>query len=218
MADTEGEVVCATAPICLSDRWRAATPDLRYAGVRGVMRKQVLATAQQLGIEIGERVIRPEDIASASELFLTNAVRGVRPVILSSLAAGRSDRSHGNYCAPWSRFDETKRPRCVECRFALAGRGSCRDLSGHTILAARADRRAQRCDTFYEVSQGAPLNLVLRDLQKRGLLEYPRGLSMWLRITQPGYKLKAGEYELRSGMTPIDIAELLNSGASCCIV
>jgi len=66
--------------------------------------------------------------------------------------------------------------------------------------------------TLYEVSQGAPLNLVLRDLQKRGLLEYPRGLSMWLRITQPGYKLKAGEYELRSGMTPIDIAELLNSG------
>jgi len=82
MADTEGEVVCATASnLFLVIDGVLATPDLRYAGVRGVMRKQVLATAQQLGIEIGERVIRPEDIASASELFLTNAVRGVRPVI-----------------------------------------------------------------------------------------------------------------------------------------
>jgi UPF0755 protein len=66
--------------------------------------------------------------------------------------------------------------------------------------------------TVYEVSQGAALNSVLRDLDNRGLIKHPRELSLWLRYSRPGYKLKAGEYELKPGMTPVELIELLNSG------
>jgi len=66
--------------------------------------------------------------------------------------------------------------------------------------------------TIYEVPQGAPLNVVLHNLQKRNLIEHPRALSLWLRFLRPGYNLKAGEYELQAGMTPIEVVENLNSG------
>lgn len=66
--------------------------------------------------------------------------------------------------------------------------------------------------TVYEVPQGAALNGVLRDLEKKGLIKYPRELSFWLRYSRPGYTLKAGEYELKPGMTPVELIELLNSG------
>ena len=66
--------------------------------------------------------------------------------------------------------------------------------------------------TVYEVQQGAALNSVMRDLEKRGLMKHPRELSAWLRIMRPGYQLKAGEYELKAGLTPVELIELLNSG------
>ena len=82
MLDTEGELVCATASNVFIGRHDALfTPDLRYCGVRGVMRSQVLRAAVDLGITIGEEPLWPRDLQEATEVFVTNAVRGVRPVI-----------------------------------------------------------------------------------------------------------------------------------------
>jgi UPF0755 protein len=64
----------------------------------------------------------------------------------------------------------------------------------------------------YEVPRGSALITVLNDLKKRDLIEHPRELSVWMRYMRPGFKLKAGEYELRPGMSPIDIVDLFNSG------
>jgi UPF0755 protein len=66
--------------------------------------------------------------------------------------------------------------------------------------------------TLYEVAQGASLNGVLRDLEKRGFMKHPRELSWWLRLTRPDYQLKAGEYELTPGLTPVALIDLLDSG------
>lgn len=66
--------------------------------------------------------------------------------------------------------------------------------------------------TIYEVPQGAALNAVLNDLHMRGLIQHPRELSIWLRYTRPSYRLKAGEYELHPGSSPLELVELLNSG------
>jgi 4-amino-4-deoxychorismate lyase len=81
MLDTEGEVVCGTASnlfIVTGDI--LSTPDLRFSGVRGVMRLQVLKAARRLGIEVMERSLWPDDVESADEIFVTNAVRGIRSV------------------------------------------------------------------------------------------------------------------------------------------
>jgi 4-amino-4-deoxychorismate lyase len=82
MLDTEGELVSATASNVFIVRERALhTPDLRFCGIRGVMRAQVLRVAHELGMHTIEEPLWPHDLAGASEVFVTNAVRGIRPVV-----------------------------------------------------------------------------------------------------------------------------------------
>lgn len=82
MLDTEGEVVCATAAnLFIVSEGVLVTPDLRFSGVRGVMRGQVLAAARSLKIDVDERSVWPDELPAASEVFVTNAVRGIRSVV-----------------------------------------------------------------------------------------------------------------------------------------
>jgi 4-amino-4-deoxychorismate lyase len=79
MMDTEGELVCATAGNVFAVRDGALiTPDLRFCGIRGVVRSQVIKAALTLGIAISEEPLWPHDLETASEIFITNAVRGIR--------------------------------------------------------------------------------------------------------------------------------------------
>lgn len=59
---------------------RVLTPALGRCGVEGVMRATVLELARRAGIacEVGE--LAAQDLAAAQELFLTNALIGIRPV------------------------------------------------------------------------------------------------------------------------------------------
>ena len=56
------------------------TPRVDRCGVAGVMRAVVLAAATAAGIKTEERVLDAQDLAHAQELFLTNALTGIRPV------------------------------------------------------------------------------------------------------------------------------------------
>jgi 4-amino-4-deoxychorismate lyase len=79
MMDTEGELVCATSGNVFAVRdGTLLTPDLRFCGVRGVMRAQVLKAAGQLNIPVVQEPLWPDDLESTSEVFITNAVRGIR--------------------------------------------------------------------------------------------------------------------------------------------
>ena len=79
MLDTEGEVVCATSANVFAVRDGALiTPDLRFCGVHGVMRAQVLKAAVKLRLAVSEEPLWPHDLVTASEVFITNAVRGIR--------------------------------------------------------------------------------------------------------------------------------------------
>jgi 4-amino-4-deoxychorismate lyase len=59
---------------------RLRTPRLDRCGVAGVMRAAVLSAAQQLGLPAEEEELGAQDLARASEIFLTNALIGLRPV------------------------------------------------------------------------------------------------------------------------------------------
>jgi 4-amino-4-deoxychorismate lyase len=77
----DGRLVCATAANFFIVRGgRLETPDIRDCGVAGVMRSVVLAAARDLAVatEIGDLDVG--DLAEADEIFLTNAITGVRPV------------------------------------------------------------------------------------------------------------------------------------------
>lgn len=58
------------------------TPTLLRSGIKGVMRRAVLEAATTLGIRCAERDLKLAHIASADELFMTNALIGVWPVAL----------------------------------------------------------------------------------------------------------------------------------------
>lgn len=64
----------------------------------------------------------------------------------------------------------------------------------------------------YEVPRGATLRSVGRDLHQRGVLERPQ---VWIaagRLARKAGALKAGEYRLEPGLTPMRVLEVLSSG------
>jgi 4-amino-4-deoxychorismate lyase len=63
------------------------TPCVDRCGVAGVMRAEVLATAAAAGIRVEERRLDGDDLERSQELFLTNALMGIRP---AREVAGRS--------------------------------------------------------------------------------------------------------------------------------
>lgn len=81
MLDTEGEVVCGTmSNVFIVNGALLMTPDLRFSGVRGVMREEVSRVARELNMVVSEEPLWPQDIEAATEVFITNAVRGIRAV------------------------------------------------------------------------------------------------------------------------------------------
>ncbi|MDE2294609.1 MAG: aminodeoxychorismate lyase [Gammaproteobacteria bacterium] len=81
MLDVEGHVVCGTmSNLFVRHGTALATPRLDRCGVAGVMRRFVLAQARALGLQPTERRIGLEDLASADEAFITNAVAGPVPI------------------------------------------------------------------------------------------------------------------------------------------
>ncbi len=59
---------------------RCYTPPLTDGGVAGVMRRHLLAAMPGAGFPIEEKTVTIPDLLAADEVFLTNAIRGIRGV------------------------------------------------------------------------------------------------------------------------------------------
>jgi 4-amino-4-deoxychorismate lyase len=81
MRDVEGNWVCGTmSNLFLRRGADLMTPLLDRCGVAGVMRRWILQRAANLGLRRVERRIRWEDLQSAEEVFMSNAIVGIRSV------------------------------------------------------------------------------------------------------------------------------------------
>jgi 4-amino-4-deoxychorismate lyase len=81
MSSVDGRLVCATAAnVFMVQDGRLLTPDIRDCGVAGVMRGLVLAAARELAIPHEVTDFPASRLYEAEEVFLTNAITGVRPV------------------------------------------------------------------------------------------------------------------------------------------
>jgi 4-amino-4-deoxychorismate lyase len=81
MSSVDGRLICATAAnVFLVQGGRLYTPEIRDCGVAGVMRGLVLAGARDLAIAHEVADLPASRLAEAEEVFLTNAITGVRPV------------------------------------------------------------------------------------------------------------------------------------------
>lgn len=78
---TSGTLACGTSSnVFLVHRGQLATPRLDRCGVAGVMREVVGMLAGRCGIHFEKRPLGREELATAEEIFLTNALTGIRPV------------------------------------------------------------------------------------------------------------------------------------------
>lgn len=81
MLDTEGHVIEGTMSNLFAVRNGVlVTPDLANCGVAGVMRRQVLSLAENLGLTYDFVRLRTADLKEMDELFVTNSLVGIWPV------------------------------------------------------------------------------------------------------------------------------------------
>jgi 4-amino-4-deoxychorismate lyase len=81
MRDTDENIVCGTmSNLFLRNGSVLLTPVIDRCGVAGVMRRWVLQAARSLKWEATERRIRWQDLVAAEEVFMSNAVVGLKSV------------------------------------------------------------------------------------------------------------------------------------------
>ena len=74
--ETLADTTIANLFYCLEGEWY--TPPLSDGCVAGVMRRHLLATMPAAGFPATERTATIQDVLAAEEIFLTNAIRGIR--------------------------------------------------------------------------------------------------------------------------------------------
>ncbi len=81
VCDVQGEIVEGVSSNCflrINNTW--ITPELRYNGVTGVMRAEILARMQQQGIVCEQRGINRNEMPSIQSLFFCNALSPMKIV------------------------------------------------------------------------------------------------------------------------------------------
>jgi len=81
MLNATSEVVCSTqANVFLIRGDQLITPKLIHSGVAGTTRFQMPQIAKSVGLRYCEQSVSLDEMMTADELFLTNALRGIMPV------------------------------------------------------------------------------------------------------------------------------------------
>ena len=114
MLSVSGDLICGTASnLFLVRAGRLMTPRLDRCGVAGIMREVVGGLAAQAGIDFQKRSLDLEDLKKAEELFLTNALTGIRPITETAgrvLAVGPLTRRLQAALAPLLQHPERAAP------------------------------------------------------------------------------------------------------------
>jgi len=82
LLDVSGRVVSGTSSNVFAVYGsEIVTPALTRCGIKGVMRRAVMAASVELGLVVSERDLTLSDVLAAEEVFVTNALFGVWPVV-----------------------------------------------------------------------------------------------------------------------------------------
>jgi 4-amino-4-deoxychorismate lyase len=81
LLDASGRVVGGTSSnVFIVRNARLETPAITRCGIKGVMRRAVIATAAELALPVAEADLTLRDVENADEIFVTNALFGIWPV------------------------------------------------------------------------------------------------------------------------------------------
>lgn len=79
IVNTEGNLAdSCIANVFIVKEGKVYTPPLKDGGVEGIMRRLLLKQLPDWGFEFEEKTLAPTDLKNADEVFLTNAIRGIR--------------------------------------------------------------------------------------------------------------------------------------------
>lgn len=79
MLDSEGYLAeGSSSNLFVYTNSKLVTPDLENGGLKGTMRITIIELLSHSNLELVEAKLRPEDLESAEEIFLTNASSGIR--------------------------------------------------------------------------------------------------------------------------------------------
>ncbi|MFP8968403.1 endolytic transglycosylase MltG [Pokkaliibacter sp. CJK22405] len=67
-------------------------------------------------------------------------------------------------------------------------------------------------EQLYSLRPGSSLNTVARDLESNGWMEFGKLLLVYNRVEHIGGSIKAGEYRITKGMTPLELLEHMRKG------
>lgn len=82
MLDTDDNVVAGTmSNVFVVRDGRLLTPRLDQCGIAGIVRAAVLARCRELDLPAEEGTLRREDVLAADEVFFTNSILGLWPVL-----------------------------------------------------------------------------------------------------------------------------------------
>ena len=174
------------------------------------MRRAVLEAAGHLDLRTAEIDMLPADLIEADEIFTTNALFGIWPV-------ARLD-GHRLSAGPTTRALMTKLGTRVRKRIWIASLGTCLAAIAAglaTLFAWNALHRPLPLPAdgaWLEVPSGTPLTRVSQGLGQRQLLPQPSLLTLYARWTGDATRVRAGEYQLLPGTTPLSLLAKLVSG------
>ncbi|MFN3785625.1 MAG: aminodeoxychorismate lyase [Thiothrix sp.] len=82
VSDTAGQVIEGTMSnlFLINAQGDVLTPDLSQCGIAGVMRRFVIQTLAEVGIQCHIQAVTDRDVEQAQALFMTNSLMGVLPV------------------------------------------------------------------------------------------------------------------------------------------
>src|SRR5881394_116520 len=78
--------------------------------------------------------------------------------------------------------------------------------------ALHAELPIPSAGAWLEVASGTPLRRVTAELAQRGLLDHPVLLDLYARLRGDATRIRAGEYQLALGTTPLSLVDKLVSG------
>jgi branched-chain amino acid aminotransferase len=82
MRNYRGELTeCSQSNIFIVKRGSALTPPIDAGLLPGITREFVIEIAHGLGIDAREQTLRPEDLFSADECFLTSTTKEIVPIV-----------------------------------------------------------------------------------------------------------------------------------------
>lgn len=82
VSDVQGYIVEGVSSNCfirINDRW--ITPELRYNGVHGVMRAEIMSRMQHYGVVCEQRCIELDEVNHIQNLFFCNALHPMKAVL-----------------------------------------------------------------------------------------------------------------------------------------